>query len=46
MEVLVESICRMVPDAAMPDVLALVLGRIADERMAGVYARILLEALL
>ena len=45
MALLVESICRLVSVAAVPDVLALVLGRIPDEWLAGFISGILLETL-
>ena len=45
MEILVYSLCRMVPVAAMSDLSALVLGRITNERVAGLFSGILLKAL-
>ncbi len=41
-----ESVRGLVPISAVPDVLAMVLGRTSDARLAGVIQGILLEGLL
>lgn len=43
---LVEPLPRLDSVSTMPDLLALVLGRLADGRLAGVLPGILLETLL
>lgn len=46
LEVLVDQTHRLVPGSAVPNLLAMVLGRIPDARMAGLLSGVLLKRLL